>query len=129
MKLLEKETDYDGSKICLLSSQLFLIAAIYHIYYTKNYIVATGIILVYLTSCLYHGTGKGRKLDMCSNISMMILFSIVLYKNNNTLPLVFCFMSVIGYCYNKKINDKNRQYYYHCLFVHIPVVIGFFTIK
>ena len=47
---------YNGSNICILSSQLFLLASLFN-YYHNNIIESTSIFILYIPSIIYHYNG------------------------------------------------------------------------
>jgi hypothetical protein len=121
---------YRGSKICLLSSQFFLIASLYN-YAWSNYIESFSIFAMYMTSINYHKTPTpiNKVIDECMvKIAIFISVVISLY-NYNILPSISTLIISYNY-YNRP--DCNIPCsicnMYHALFVHYIGFLGFICI-
>lgn len=109
---------YCGSPLLFMTSFLFLICS----YITWNRgPYAMGMILVFVTSVLNHGTGNTRirNIDRFSNILMGALFSVRLILAGEVIPVMFATFAMCSFLC--KLN--------HALFVHIPVCLGFLAIR
>ncbi len=119
---------YNGNSLLLISSQLFLIACISAIYF-KNYKIALGLFIVYLTSIYYHwkGSTKALYIDTLSNLMLGIIFSFIfLFNKQKILYSVLGLFIFILYSFIRKNNLKNTDLdYQHVLILHIPLFITF----
>jgi hypothetical protein len=141
---MNKEKIYNGSKICLLSAQLFLIAGIYNIYH-KNIIIGFLLLLLYISSSIYHYNGNhtAKNIDIVVvYISSCICILISLY-NRNLIPLFFLVIAGTLYNHNdnkllEKLKDESmiqthpNMYHlydmiYHSL-IHFTIFIGTMTL-
>lgn len=124
MELALKNTKVEqissGSPLCLTTSFLFLISSIIT-FYKGAVLYSTGMFTVFITSILYHGTHDRtfRNIDIASNLFWMIFCSIKLYASYDFVPLMF--LSVAMTSYILKVN--------HAYGVHIPISLGFLSIK
>ena len=141
---MNNEKIYNGSKICLITSQLFLIAGIYNIYH-KNFLLGILIILLSIASSLYHydGNKKAKQFDI-----FMIYFTgsvciLISLYNKNIIPLLI--LIIAGFLYKnnnniflQKLKDKSKiktpnnethlyDNIYH-IFVHLTAFIGTLTL-
>lgn len=123
---------YSGSRICILSSHLFLVASLFN-YYHNNSIEAISIFILYITSFVYHYNGENeennihrfnyKRIDEYSCrivISICMLLSLVNYNIYPTLATLF-----ISIMYYYKIAYTNTL---HAMLIHLPGAIGFFAI-
>jgi hypothetical protein len=117
-------TLYEGSTICLLSSQLFLLASLFHYFHCDNILETILIFSGYLTSICYHYNGNAtmRLIDIwiirigasvCNTNSIMY---------NNYLPGLFT--SICAFFYYMRYSSSNL---YHALCVHVPAFLSFIT--
>jgi hypothetical protein len=114
------EVKYNGSIICLLSAQLFLIASLFNLFYCKNYIDAIVIFLLYITSILYHYNGDKffRKIDIMVTRFAILTCIITSLFYKNILPSIFTLFVIFFYYMNFSSSPT-----YHALSIHL---IGFF---
>jgi len=121
---------YKGSYICVLSAQLFLVAAICN-YTWGNYIESSIILLVYITSIYYHKhpTIINKFLDeYMARITVFTTITSSLY-NYNILPTVFT--SIMSYMYfnaPKFQMNSHISNLYHAICVHIPCFLGLMSL-
>lgn len=119
---------YNGHPLLLISSQLFLIACISAIYF-KNYKVAIGLFIVYLTSIYYHwkGSTKAFYVDIISNLMLGIVFSFIfLFNKQKIIYSVLGLLIFILFSYIRKNNLQNIDLdYQHVLILHIPLFVIF----
>ncbi len=121
---------YNGNPILLVSSHLFLIAALVGFYF-KNYKVAFSLIIVYLTSIYYHynGSTKAYYFDLISNIILGTIF--IYYYIFYPKQIKYAFIGIIIFIIYKylKLNSKNKEFedkdIKHMLFIHFPLFICF----
>ncbi len=121
---------YKGSKICVLSSQLFLIASLFN-YFWGNYIESSLIFLLFMTSVSYHK--KPIPLykiidEFMVKFSIFISIVISLY-NYNILPTISTI--IITYAYYNSPDCKKPCTLcnlYHAVFVHFIGFLGFISI-
>lgn len=135
---------YNGSKICVLSSQLFLIAGIYNIYY-KNINLGILILLLYFSSTIYHSDGN----ELARNIDLFVVFIIIFvaiywsYKYKNKFPVIMLLIVGIIYVNNNNhilqlLKNKSKHnlrddeyhiydYIYHSI-IHIIAFISFLVL-
>lgn len=108
-----------GSIDCLLTSHLFMLCGVAAIY-NSLVLYGIGMITVFLTSWLYHGTGDQlwRYVDITSNVLMMIVFGFMLLRARQKKPLILLAIAIISYTLKLP----------HSLFVHIPIALGFRSI-
>ena len=121
MKKNKQKIDYNGSLICLISSHLFLIAALFNLIYCKNYIEGVLIYFIYITSIFYHYNGNKymRNIDILTiRITCLVCLITSLIKQNILPALIGIFVIFFYY-----INLSNHPLY-HALTVHL---IGFFS--
>lgn len=131
---------YNGSAICVLTSQLFLIAGIYNIYY-KNIVFGILLICVYLSSTIYHCKGNeiARRIDLFVIFIMIIASFYYSYYYKDRFPLLV--MTLISIIYvssdnyllrklKKKSNiktNKNEYHLYDNIYHGILHIIAFIT--
>ena len=133
MKSFNKD-NYVGSRICVLSSQLFLVASIYKFKW-GNYIECISIFLLYLSSIMYHKkpTHKNKKLDeffVKINICTSIIIS--LFQYNIIPPICIIILSYMYYLNEKRIKLKINSILsnlYHAIFIHFVAFIGFMSFR
>jgi hypothetical protein len=123
-------SNYKGSKICVLSSQLFFIAALFN-YTWENYIESFSIFALYMTSINFHKkpTTINKFVDECMvkfSISISIVISLYHY---NILPTISTI--IITYMYYNRPDCKVPCIIcnlYHAIFVHFIGFVGFMCI-
>ena len=134
-KQIDKETfiehtkKYYGSYICLLSSQLFLLASLFN-YYHNNIIECISIFTLYITSIFYHNNGENNQnminyktIDIyCCRIVVFICGILSLYKYNIYPAFATLFIAIIYYY---EIAYTNIL---HSILIHVPGSLGFFAI-
>jgi hypothetical protein len=135
---------YKGSKICFATSHLFLIAGLYNIYH-KNILIGVLLLMLYISSCMYHynGDNLAKKMDIfIIYFATSICIMISLY-NRNLVPLVILIITGILYKYNNnsflkyfksqsQIKTPINEYHifdnlYHTL-IHLTGFIGTLTL-
>lgn len=121
---------YNGSKICVLSSQLFLIASLFN-YMWGNYIESSLIFLLFMTSVSYHK----KPIPLYKNMDdFMVKFSIFIsivisLYNYNIFPTISTV--IITYAYYNRPDCKipcSICNIYHAIFVHFIGFLGFMSI-
>ena len=131
---------YNGSNICILSSQLFLLASLFN-YYHNNIIESTSIFILYITSIIYHYNGektiyinlinnniiklnyKTKTIDVyCCRFVIFICMILSLINYNIYPTLATLFISII-YFYELAYTDI-----LHSILIHIPATLGLFSI-
>jgi hypothetical protein len=121
---------YKGSYICVLSAQLFLVAAICN-YNWCNYFESSIIFLVYITSIYYHKnpTILNKIIDeYMARITVIVSISSSLYYYN-IFPSIFT--SIMAYMYfnaPKFQMNSHISNLYHALCVHIPCFLGLMSL-
>jgi len=121
---------YKGSKICLLSSQLFLIASLFNCIW-ENYVESFSIFAMYMTSINYHKkpTPINKFVDECMvKFAIFVCIVISLY-NYNICPTISTLL--ISYYYYNRPECKiacSICNIYHSLFVHYIGFLGFISI-
>ena len=121
---------YEGSYICVLSGQLFLVAAICN-YNWCNYFESSIIFLVYITSIYYHKnpTCINKILDeYMARITVLVSISSSLYYYN-IFPSIFT--SIMAYMYfnvPKFQMNSHISNLYHAICVHIPCFLGLMSL-
>jgi hypothetical protein len=128
--LLEKNPNYNGSKISLMTSQMFFVTFLYHLY-IYNYTISFCCLIVHLISTVYHSTGIARFLDITVASSLILTFSIISYLKYNYTSIIFFMLAVSGWAFNRtlKIKDIEKSCMYHSIFVHIPSVLAIIFLK
>lgn len=121
---------YEGSTICVFSSQLFIIATLCNIVW-GNYVESIAILALFMTSVSYHKkpTDANKIIDgymVKFSISISILISLY---NYNVLPTLATILLAIAY-YNKPDCKSNCSHcnLYHAIFVHFIGFLGFMSI-
>ena len=134
---------YNGSKICFITSHLFLIAGLYNIYH-KNIFLGVLLIMVYISSCIYHYDGDelAKKMDIFMvyfACSICILLSLY---NRNIVPLIILVIAGTLYKHNNnfilillknKLEISSHTEYdiidniYHSI-IHIIAFLGSLTL-
>lgn len=121
---------YKGSTICILSSQLFLIASLFN-YMWGNYIESSLIFLLFITSVSYHK----KPIPLYKTMdNFMVKFSIfvsvvISLYNYNILPTISTI--IISYNYYNRPDCKipcSTCNLYHALYVHYIGFLGFISI-
>lgn len=118
MRDTNDKLSYNGSPLLLSTSFLFLICS----YISRsNGMYGFGMLIVFVTSVLYHGTGNDmwKKVDVCSNILLGSIFSIKLLISRQWIPVVCTLITLCSYIW--KLD--------HAIFIHIPLCIGFLSIR
>ena len=121
---------YEGSYICVLSAQLFLVAAICN-YNWCNYFESSIIFLVYITSIYYHKnpTILNKVIDeYMARITVLVSISSSLYYYN-IFPSIFT--STMAYMYfnaPKFQMNSHISNLYHAICVHIPCFLGLMSL-
>ena len=121
---------YEGSYICVLSGQLFLVAAICN-YNWCNYFESSIIFLVYITSTYYHKnpTILNKVIDeYMARITVLVSISSSLYYYN-IFPSIFT--STMAYMYfnaPKFQMNSHISNLYHAICVHIPCFFGLMSL-
>lgn len=108
---------------CVLSSQLFLFAALFN--YNNNYVYPPYIIFsLYLSSILYHSTGNLvlRTIDILITRLTIIFCIIISINERNIYPSIFTGLVIMFY-------RPNKSNLYHAIFVHIPGFFGFISLS
>ena len=121
---------YEGSKICIVSSQLFLIASLFNCT-LGNYIESFAIFALYMTSASYHKkpTYANKIMDgYMVNFSIFISIVISLY-HYNVFPTLATIILATAY-YNKPDCKDNCSHcnLYHAVCVHFIGFLGFIAI-
>jgi hypothetical protein len=134
---------YNGSKICFITSHLFLIAGLYNIYH-KNIFLGVLLVMVYISSCIYHYDGDelAKKMDIFMvyfACSICILLSLY---NRNIVPLIILVIAGTLYKHNNnfilillknKLEISSHTEYdiidniYHSI-IHIIAFLGSLTL-
>lgn len=109
-----------GSIDCVTTSHLFLVCGIAAIL-NHLFLYGIGMITVFLTSWMYHGTGDPlwRKIDITSNLILIAFFGFMLLRARQYKPLIM--LAIASACYVANLP--------HALFVHVPIAIGFALIE
>jgi hypothetical protein len=112
------EQAYCGNPLLFLTSFLFLLCS--YITWDRG-MYAQGMIIVFVTSVMNHGTGNNilRLIDQCSNMLLGSLFCYQLMLAGQVVPVMFATFALCSYMY--KLN--------HALYVHLPVCLGFLSIR
>jgi hypothetical protein len=120
-----KKIYYAGSTICIISSQLFLLASLYNLFYCKKFIESLIILTLYYTSILYHYDGNKymRYIDILVTRITIIICIIISILKKNILPIIFTLFVAIFYYIKLSSHPL-----YHSLTVHLPGFIGFITL-
>ena len=121
---------YTGSKICMLSTQLFLIASL-HNFNWGNYIESVTIYFLYITSWYYHSnpTPINKAIDEFMVKTTIIVTVVISLYNYNILPFV-CTI-ILSYMYYKRPDYKipcTICNLYHASCVHFIAFLGFISI-
>ena len=121
---------YNGSKICVLSSNLFLIASLFNFIWS-NYIECSLIFLLFMTSVSYHKNPSPLyKIIDEFMVKFTIFICVVLSLYNcNILPTISTIL--IFYTYYNRPNchmSCTSCNLYHAIFVHFIGFLGFMSI-
>jgi hypothetical protein len=134
---------YNGSKICFITSHLFLIAGLYNIYH-KNIFLGVLLVMVYISSCIYHYDGDelAKKMDIFMvYFACSICIFLSLY-NRNIVPLIILVIAGTLYKHNNnfilmllknKLEISSHTEYdiidniYHSI-IHIIAFLGSLTL-
>ena len=122
--LMEKNPTYNGSMSCLISSQGFLLAALYQGIVQKNYVIMTLFIPAWLASTWYHSSGRGRKVDMTISSFFFSVFLLYLWFRGDHLSFALGLLAIFGYF----SQNKSDTFDTHCLLVHIPAILAIIMI-
>ena len=116
---------YSGSSLLIFSSILLAIPGILIILFHHNKYLGLSMILVSLSSIIYHSTGNliALKIDYFIRNIFGAIFSIYSISIGNVWPIIYGAIAILGY-QNNQINQINKNIN-HALFVHIPVFLGF----
>jgi hypothetical protein len=135
---------YNGSKICFVTSQLFLIAGLYNIYH-KNIFIGVLILMLYISSSIYHYNGdkNAQKMDIFLIYFTGSLCILISLYNKNIIPLLILIVTGLLYKHNNnsilqkikkeyKYKTHDNEYHifdnlYHTL-VHLTAFIGTLTL-
>ena len=123
--LMEKNPTYNGSTMCLISSQGFLAAALYQAIVNKNYIICALFVPAWLASTWYHSCGRGRKVDMTISSFFFSVFLLYLWIRGDHLSFALGLLAIIGYF----VQENSGSFDTHCLLVHIPSILAIITIS
>jgi hypothetical protein len=106
---------------CFMTSHLFLLAGLYQILQRSNILYGAGMLTVFVTSVLYHGSGSvlWGQIDITLNGSMAALFASMLAVEGQHFPLTCLMAAMFGYASN----------IHHAILVHLPIAAGFFAIR
>ena len=90
---------YSGSRLCILSSHLFLLASLFN-YYHNNIIECISIFILYITSIFYHNNGESNinyKIvdEYCCRIVIIICILLSLPKYNIYPTIATLFISTL----------------------------------
>jgi hypothetical protein len=121
---------YTGSKICVLSSQLFLIASLLN-YIWGNYIESITIFFLYISSFYYHKnpTPINKAIDKFMVKNAILVTVIISLYNYNIFP--FISTVTLSYMYYIRSNCKKSCTIcnlYHAIFIHFIAFLGFISI-
>lgn len=128
---------YSGNSLLIFSSLLLAIPGILIILFNQNKYLGMSMIIVSLSSIIYHSTGNviARNIDAYIRNFFGSIFSIYAILIGNVWPIIYGAIAILGYQKNtiipqEQFNHKNKNLN-HALFVHIPVFLGFsaFLIK
>jgi hypothetical protein len=128
--LMEKNPSYNGSMSCLISSQGFLLAALYQGIVQYNYVISALLVPVWLVSTWYHSSGRGRKVDTALSSVFFSVFLLYLWVRGDHLAVALGLLAIFGYFSRKGSSSKGeiQTFEDHCLCVHLPAILGLFMI-
>jgi hypothetical protein len=128
----------------LITSTYFLVCSVSNL--IKNYpIEAFGMAVVATTSILYHlsycicnkddcnctsisklipYSEKLRYIDMIPNLIFGVIFTIKAYFDGNYTRIFWATIGILGYM----LTYQSPGIYYHLIYVHLPVIMGFLSI-
>ncbi len=122
---------YEGSKILFATSHLFLFASLIA-FYLKLYKIGSFVLIIYITSILYHYKGDTHftYLDIVSNIITGTSLSILSILNKTWIPFIIAFIVFIIFSIKSfmisylKIHFDEDLDVTHFMMVHIPCFIA-----
>jgi hypothetical protein len=116
---------YSGNSLLIFSSILLAIPGILIILFHHNKYLGLSMILVSVSSIVYHSTGNliARHIDESIRNFFGAIFSIYAILIGNMWPIIYGAIAILGY-QNNQINQINKNIN-HALFVHMPVFLGF----
>ncbi len=122
---------YEGSKILFATSHLFLMASLIA-FYLKLYKIGFFVLIIYLTSILYHYKGDTHftYLDIISNIITGSTLSVLSILNKTWIPFIIAFIVFIIFSLKSfmmiyfKIHFDEDLDVTHFMMVHIPCFIA-----
>lgn len=135
---------YNGSKICFITAQLFLIAGFYNIYH-RNIFIGVLILMLYISSSIYHYNGDktAKKMDIFLIYFTSSICILISLYNKNIVPIFLLIVTGLLYKHNNnsilqklkkeskyKIPDNETHIYdniYHTI-VHITAFISTLTL-
>lgn len=127
------KNEYKGSGILSASSHLFLFNSLLFIYF-KKYDLAFVCFILYLTSILYHSTGKPH-FEFIDNFSNRFIVSVYLIwfalKNKFFIPPFIALLVYVFYIVNRYLNRffdnvdiEKDENIHHFICVHIPIYLA-----
>ena len=115
---------YTGSRLLLTSSAMFIVPAVLCLMKGKI-MYGIGMLITAINSVRYHMTGENnaKLVDMFTNFGLGLGYNIACIHQGLWMPVLMSVLALVGYKRSSGSYGVD-----HAMFVHFPVLIGFFMI-